>query len=146
MWDCVKMGTGGVMGPIYLLKDVIRKVQKTMNQNDAGIWHPLFPERSTGELADRLCELSVRVQSQSETDTKTFSEIDSIGFVLDKSHFDYLCPEFQMLWSIHKDLNEMKNPNRESNLEYFRKKRLIEIKNRTRESLIATIDILKDPK
>lgn len=134
------------MGPIHLLKDVIRKVQKSMNQNESGIWHPLFPERSTGELADRLCELSVEVQSQSETDSKTFSELDSISFVLDNSRFDYMCPEFQMLWTVHRDLGKIKNRNRESNLEYFQKRKLIEVKNRTRECLIQTIDILKHPK
>tara|TARA_R110000824_G_scaffold55027_4_gene151615 strand:- start:8429 stop:8833 length:405 start_codon:yes stop_codon:yes gene_type:complete len=134
------------MGPIQLLKDVVRKVKTEMRQTESGIYHPLFPERTTGELADRLCELSVEIQSQKNTEVKTFSEVDSIAFVLENSRFDYSCSEFGMLWSVHKDIRKIKNTNRESNLEYFQKRKLLEVKNTTRESLIATIDILKDPK
>jgi hypothetical protein len=134
------------MGPIKLLKDVVRKVQNEMRQNEAGVWHPLFPERTTGELADRLCELSVKVQSQSDTDIKTFSELDSISYVLDNSRFDYSCPNFKMLYCTHDDIRKIKNENRESNLEYFQKRKLLRIKNNIRQSLIATINILRYPK
>ena len=52
---------GFLMEKIRLLKNTVQKINRKMRQGDPGVYHPIDISTPTGEIADRLSKLSIKM-------------------------------------------------------------------------------------
>ena len=133
------------MGPIRLLKFVVKKLDRKMRQAEPGIYHPI--NATIGELADKLCVLTLQVRSSKcvaiETVRemeRTFSQLVSKGFDFDSSHYE-------MLFQVISDIEYMKAAEGNSTDLISLDQNLARVRQGLRQSLVEAISAIhRDPR
>ena len=120
------------MGPIKLLRNVIKNMDRKMRQTHPGIYHPLETDMTAGELADRLCELTVEVRTSRCVEISSVREMESVFNALSTRGFDFTSSHFEMLCEVVSDIT-LHNATNATDL------KLLQVRRQLRASLVLSI-------
>ena len=127
------------MGPIKLLRNVIKNMDRKMRQTQPGIYHPLEPDLTVGELADRLCTLTVGVRTSRCVEISSMREMESVFNELATRGFDFTSSHYEMLCEVISDIT-LHNATNATDLN------LLQVRQQLRQSLVLSITQQHVPK
>ena len=127
------------MGPIKLLRNVIKNMDRKMRQTQPGIYHPIAPELTVGELANRLCELTVEVRTSRCVEIRSAREMESVFNELATRGFDFTSSHYEMLCEVVSDIT-LHNASSATDI------KLLHVRRQLRASLVLSITEQHVPK
>ncbi len=144
---------GFLMEKIRLLKNTVQKINRKMRQGDPGVYHPIDTSTPTGEIADRLSKLSIKIHIETDDDSFLVGQIDYLLSVLDSRDFDFSDGNYRMLLETNKSIIEMRkclndklNDDGILNPQFEIDCKLMHVKTLLQESLVASISYHYDSK
>ena len=120
------------MGPIKLLRDVIKNMDRKMRQAQPGIYHPLGRDLTVGALADRLCILTVEVRTNQCVEIRSIREMESVFNELATRGFDFTSSHYEMLCEVVSDITLHNATNAQD-------VNLLQVRQQLRQSLVLSI-------
>jgi hypothetical protein len=107
-------------------------MDRKMRQTQPGIYHPIAPDLTVGELANRLCELAVEVRTSRVVEISSVREMESVFDALSTRGFDFTSSHYEMLCEVINDIT-LHNATNATDL------KLLQVRQQLRQSLVLSI-------